>query len=380
MRVAGIMSGTSLDGVDVAIIDIQRRNPLRFTVAASLHRDYPVKVRQALLGVSNAVAHVGEVSRLNFLLGEIYADCFLACCRKGRVKPSSVSLIGCHGQTIYHEGQPQPFLDRKRGIVNTLQIGEAAVIAERTGVDVVTNFRERDIAAGGKGAPLVPLFDFLLFRHAKRGRIALNLGGIGNITAIPAGAALGDLVAFDTGPANMIIDQLVARMTGGRLRFDADGRIARTGQVNVELLARLLRDPYFRKKPPKTAGREQYGAEFVDSLIQTGLDYPDLIATATAFTSRSVALGIRQCQGRFEDLIAAGGGARNSCLMEMLAKDTGIRTRPASEFGVDSDLKEAVAFAVLAFESQAGRPGNVPSATGARRPAVLGKLTRAMCV
>jgi anhydro-N-acetylmuramic acid kinase len=228
---------------------------------------------------------------------------------------------------------------------------------------------------------LVPLFDYLLFRHSRRGRVALNLGGIGNITAIPAGAALGDVVAFDTGPANMIIDQLVARMSDGRLQFDRNGSIARTGQVCEELLLRLLRDPYFRKKPPKTAGREQYGAEFVDGLIATGLSYPDLIATATAFTSKSVALGIRQCgaAARFDDLIVGGGGARNSCLMEMLAKDTGLRALTTSEFGVDSDLKEAVAFAVLAFESQAGRPGNVPSATGARHPAVLGKLTRAIC-
>lgn len=374
MRIAGIMSGTSLDGIDVAIIDLKGA-AARFQLIAGHHANYTAKVREALLSVSNAVAHVATVSRLNFLLGELYAKAFLDCCRKHGIDPKTVRAIGCHGQTIYHEGHPEPFLGKR--IANTLQIGEASVIAERTGVDVVSNFRERDIAAGGQGAPLVPLFDYLLFRHAKHGRIALNLGGIGNITAIPAGGALSDVVAFDTGPANMIIDQLAVRLTGGVQQYDRNGALARKGRVDERLLKQLLDNPYFRKAPPKTAGREQYGSAFIDGLIATGIPVIDLMATATMFTARTVELGIRQTRGTYRDLIVGGGGARNSFLMELLAKCTGLRTQTSEAFGVDSTYKEAIAFALLARESLAARPGNVPSATGASRPAILGKLTRA---
>lgn len=372
MRIAGIMSGTSLDGIDVAVVDLRGG---RFKLVASHHANYREKVREALLSVSNQVAHVATVSRLNFLLGELYAKAFQDCCRRNRMDPKTVRAIGCHGQTIYHEGRPEPFLGRR--VANTFQIGEAAVIAERTGIDVISNFRERDIAAGGQGAPLVPLFDYLLFRHAKHGRIALNLGGIGNITAIPAGASIDDVVAFDTGPANMIIDQLVARLTNGVQQFDRNGAIARKGRIDERLVSELTKDPYFRKAPPKTAGREQYGAGFIDRLINTGVPLIDLIATATMFTAQTVALGIRQTRGAYRDLIVGGGGARNSYLMELLARCTGLRTQTSEVFGVDSTYKEAIAFALLAGETLAARPGNVPSATGAARPAILGKLTRA---
>lgn len=351
------MSGTSLDGIDVAVADIRARG--KFTIVATLHRPYPAKVRKAILEVSNAVTHTAAISRLNFALGELYAEAVLA------TKVEGIELIGCHGQTIYHEG------------TNTLQLGEAAVIAERTGIDVVSNFRERDIAAGGQGAPLVPLFDFLLFRHPRRGRIALNLGGIANITAIPANATSDRVIAFDTGPANMAIDQLMEIRTGGKKRYDANGAAARRGTIHEDLLGDLLRDPYFQRKPPKTAGREQYGAEFVAKLQATGLPMPDLLATATAFTSRTVALGIQACPGAYHDLIVGGGGARNGYLMELLAKDTGLRVQTTAGHGVDASFKEAVAFALLAYESVRGRPGNIPSATGARRAVALGKLTRA---
>jgi anhydro-N-acetylmuramic acid kinase len=373
MRVAGIMSGTSLDGVDVAIVDISGIGKLK--TVATHHADYPQDVRQALLSVSNAEAHTANISRLNFLLGELYAKHFLSCCQRAKIASDTVQLIGCHGQTIYHEGQAEAFLGRR--IPNTFQIGEAAVIAERTGIDVVSNFRERDMAAGGKGAPLVPLFDFLVFRHAKLGRIALNLGGIGNITAIPAGADIDDVVAFDTGPANMIIDQLVAIHSGGKMRFDRDGQIARLGTVDSGLLRELLADQYFRKKHPKTAGREQYGSGFVDRLVATGKALPNLIATATMFTAQSVALAIRQTKGSYLDLIVGGGGAQNGFLMELLASSTGLRTQSTAAFGINSDFKEAIAFALLAWQTHRKQPGNVRSATGARRSVILGKLTRA---
>ncbi len=364
MRVAGIMSGTSLDGVDVAIVDIDGSG--KFKVVATHHAAYPKLVKAAILAVSNAVAHVSAISRLNFQLGEIYASEVLAACKSAGIGMETLELIGCHGQTIFHEGQ-----------LNTLQIGEAAVIAERTGVDVVSNFRERDIAAGGQGAPLVPLVDFMLFRHPKRGRIALNLGGIANITAIPANAKLDDVVAFDTGPANMIIDELVARLSDGKKTFDRNGAIARTGILNPALLGALLSDPYFERKPPKSAGREQYGSEFVERMIASGLPLRDLIATATWFTAVSVGSGLRQTKGEYHDLIVGGGGAHNSFLMELLEKSTELCVTTTAEFGIDADFKEALAFALLAWRTIQRKPGNVRTATGAKRSAILGKLTRA---
>jgi anhydro-N-acetylmuramic acid kinase len=364
MRIAGIMSGTSLDGVDVAIVDIAKSG--KFRIVATRHTAYPAKVKAAILGVSNTQTHTAAISRLNFQLGEIYAAQVIATCKSAGIPLASLDWIGCHGQTIFHEGRS-----------NTLQIGEAAVIAERTGVGVVSNFRERDIAAGGQGAPLVPLFDYMLFRHPTRGRIALNLGGIANITAIPAKAGLDDIIAFDTGPANMIIDQLMVRMSGGKSGFDRNGSVARRGTVHRALLRDLLSAPYFKRKPPKSAGREQYGAEYVERLIASGIAIEDLIATAAWFTAESVSLGMAQVKGSYHDLIVGGGGARNSFLMELLGKTTGLRVSTTADFGVDADFKEAAAFALLAWHTVRRKPGNVRSATGARRAVILGKLTHA---
>jgi anhydro-N-acetylmuramic acid kinase len=259
VKIAGIMSGTSLDGIDVAIVEIRgaRVHALGFQSTP-----YPEAVRTALLVVSNANTHTAAISRLNFQLGELYAKAVLRAIRRF----GAVELIGCHGQTIYHEGRS-----------NTLQIGEAAVLAERTGVPVVSNFRARDIAAGGQGAPLVPFVDYLLFRHAKRTRVALNIGGIANITVIPPGARPEEVIAFDTGPGNMVIDALAREYHGD---IDRDGKIAAAGHVNRALLDELLADDYYRRRPPKSAGREQYGAEFVARMKASGLTLPNLFATS----------------------------------------------------------------------------------------------------
>jgi anhydro-N-acetylmuramic acid kinase len=273
-------------------------------------------------------------------------------------------LIGCHGQTIYHEGGR-----------NTLQLGEPAVLAERTGVPVVSNFRARDIAAGGQGAPLVPFVDYLLFRHARRRRVALNIGGIGNITVIPAGAAQQDVTAFDTGPGNMVIDALAREYTGGKLNCDRGGRIAESGMVNRALLDELLRDPYYRRRSPKSAGREQYGAHFVARMKRSGSSLPDLIATATVLTAATVAIGIGPVDGA-TDLIVSGGGVHNPQIMGHLAAflpDAAIST--STDHGIDADAKEAIAFAVLAHRTWTRRPSNLPSATGANGPRVLGSIT-----
>ena len=377
LRVAGLMSGTSLDGIDVAIVEISGRGWSKRIRTLAFHTvPYPEVVRQAILGVSNTTTHTAVISRLNFLLGELYAEALRLTARRARIRLDSIDLIGSHGQTIFHEGAPVEFLGRR--IASTLQIGEAAVLAERTRIPVVADFRPRDIAAGGRGAPLVPYVDYMLFRHRKLGRVALNIGGIANITAIPPSGGPEDVIAFDTGPGNMVVDALGRRHTKGRWKYDRDGRLAARGHVNRELLDRLLADPYFRRPPPKSAGREQYGAEFVEQLLQTGLPLLDLIATCTAFTAAAVAVGIeRFVRPRMpvDELIVSGGGVHNRRMMAQLAAflpDVNLAT--STDYGVDADAKEAIAFAVLACESWRRRPANLPSATGARRAVVLGKI------
>ena len=351
MRVAGVMSGTSLDGIDVVVVEISGR---RVETIGFVCTPYSEAVRSAILGADRPQG----LSHLNFQLGELYSRAVLRAVR--RYGP--VELIGCHGQTIYHEGG-----------VHTLQIGEAAVVAERTGVPVVSNFRARDIAAGGQGAPLVPYLDYLLFRHPKRARIALNVGGIANITVIPAGAAPGDVVAFDTGPGNMAIDALAREMG---LPCDRGGKIAASGRVDRALLDDLLADPYYRRPPPKSAGREQYGAEFVARLKNSGLPMPDLIATATVLTAATIAMGVGMHRRCPTDLIVSGGGVHNPQIMAHLAGFLpGIAISTSTDHGIDADAKEAIAFAVLAYQTWRKRPSNLPSATGASHAVVLGDIT-----
>ena len=348
------MSGTSLDGIDVAVVEIRGR---RIETVGFQSTPYPPGVRAALLGTLDAC----RISRLNFRLGRSYAQAV----QRAIKHCGPVKLIGCHGQTIYHEGR-----------ANTLQIGEAAVLAETIGVPVVSNFRARDIAAGGEGAPLVPYVDYLLFRHPRRMRIALNIGGIANITVIPAAASPKDVVAFDTGPGNMVIDALAREYTRGRQNYDRDGRIAASGKIDRKLLDDLLRDPYYRRRPPKSAGREQYGAEFVERLKKGKRPTPDLIATATALTAATIALGIRRNSTAPADLIVSGGGVHNPQIMKYLAAFLpGVGIATSTHYGVNPDAKEAIAFAVLAYETWRRRPANLPSATGAKRPVILGCIT-----
>ena len=361
------MSGTSLDGIDVAIVDIERSiRPIAFHTVA-----YPEPIREAILAVSNSTTHTATIARLNFVLGELYAAAVKETCRRRRVPLKSIALIGLHGQTIFHEGQPVECLGRR--VASTLQIGEAAVVAERTGLRTISNFRERDMAAGGKGAPLVPYVDYLLFRDRRIGRVALNIGGIANITVIPAGAAPGDVTAFDTGPGNMAIDALVSHWTKGRQHYDRGGRIARRGAIHPRLLDTMLSDPYYAAQPPKTAGREQFGREFVNGLIATGLPLPDLIATATELTVRSIAQAISS-QAHVREAIASGGGVHNRRIMRRLRELLPhLTVNTSDQYGIDPDAKEAIAFAVLAYQFVRGKPGNLPSATGARHPVLLGK-------
>jgi anhydro-N-acetylmuramic acid kinase len=299
---------------------------------------------------------------LNFQLGELYARAVLRAVKRY----GEVQLIGCHGQTVYHEGG-----------AHTLQIGEPAVVAERTGVPVVSNFRARDIAAGGQGAPLVPYVDYLLFRHPKRCRVALNIGGIANITIIPPGAPPEDVVAFDTGPGNMVIDALAKEYSEGKLNYDRGGRIARSGRVNNTLLGELLADSYYRLKPPKSAGREQYGAEFVMRMKSSRLPLQDLIATATALTAQTIAFDVAlNARGWPWELVVSGGGVHNPQIMASLAKElAGVTIAKSDAYGINADAKEAIAFAILAFETWRRKASNLPSATGAKHAVILGSIT-----
>ena len=354
MRVAGLISGTSVDGIDVAVIDIADK-----VAVVALHAEpYTDDVRAAILAISNSATHTAQIARMNFLIGELFAEAVRHC----GVPLETIELIGSHGQTIFHEGEPVDVCGH--AIASTMQIGEAAMIAERTGIPVVADFRPSDMAAGGKGAPLVPFVDYMLFRDARAGRVALNIGGIANITVIPAGARPDDVVAFDTGPGNMIIDGL----TGS---YDRDGLMARRGKVDRALLERLLGDPYYRKSPPKTAGREQYGREFRAALPPLPME--DLVATATELTVATIAQAINAYEG-IDEVIVSGGGARNRYMMERLASELRAPLRTSGDYGIDSDGKEAIAFAILAHETWHGRPSNVPSATGAGRAAILGKI------
>lgn len=369
------MSGTSLDGIDVAIVDIRgKRDGVRVQPIAFHTVPYPPLVRQAILAVSNSMTHTATIARLHFVLGELYAAAVRETCRRKRVPLDSIALAGMHGQTIFHEGESIEYLGHR--VASTMQIGEAAILAERTGLRTISNFRERDMAAGGKGAPLVPCVDYLLFRHRRIGRVALNIGGIANISVLPAGADREDVIAFDIGPGNMVVDALVAHHTQGREHFDRGGRIARAGRIHARLLQSMLGDPYFALAPPKSAGREQFGQEFSNGLIATGVPLPDLIATATELTAQSIAVAIASVskEHRIREVIASGGGVHNRHLMRRLRQLLPESTVQTSDvLGIDPDAKEAIAFAILAYEFVHRRPGNLPSATGARHAVLLGK-------
>jgi anhydro-N-acetylmuramic acid kinase len=377
--VAGVMSGTSADGIDVALVNITGRGfNLRLKLLGHTHTAYPAPVRAAVLEAMNAERiSVAELSRLNFLLGELYADAV----RKAQtaLKVGKLDLVGCHGQTIYHQGEPARYLGKL--IASTWQTGEGSVIAGRLGVPVVSDFRPADMAAGGKGAPLVPFLDYALFRDARRGRIVQNIGGIANLSAIPAGAKPESVMAFDTGPGNMLMDQLVQKLFSKA--YDRNGAIAARGQVLEPVIARMLRAPYFGQKPPKTAGREEYGRQYAQAFFKLcgRAAQPDVIATATALTARSISQAITRFvlpRGQFHDYIVSGGGTQNRTLMRMLSDEMsalGLKVKHTDNFGIPSQAKEAVAFAILAYQTWHRRPGNIPSATGAKRPAVLGKIS-----
>jgi anhydro-N-acetylmuramic acid kinase len=355
-----------------------RTTGLHFEFLAHAAYPYPKDVRRAVLAAMNSSrASVADLASLNFLLAELYAEAVLATQRRFHL---NVELVGCHGQTLYHQGKALAFLGRKLAV--TWQIGDGAIISARVGVPVVCDFRPADMAAGGQGAPLVPFLDYLLYRDERVGRVVQNIGGIANLTAISASASPQQVVAFDTGPGNMVIDAATEHLFGKPL--DRDGRIAASGAVMEHVVAHFLRAPFFRRRPPKTAGRDEFGREFVQEFVKHcgRARKHDVIATATALTARSIAYALQRFvvrrRGAFREFIVSGGGAKNPVLLAMLADELrplGLQIHPCDEFGLPAEAKEAAAFALLAYQTWNRQPSNLPSATGAKRLAVLGKIS-----
>jgi anhydro-N-acetylmuramic acid kinase len=384
MTVAGIMSGTSADGIDVAVVRIAPgRQRVKLTLLAHEGFPFPAPLRRAVLAAMNAAAtSTAELARLNWRLGLAYAEAISATVEKHAVK---LDLIGCHGQTLYHQPRAESYAGRRFGC--TWQLGEAAVIAAAAGTPVVSNFRPADMLAGGQGAPLVSLLDYVLFADRKRGRVLQNIGGIANLTAIPAGAAADEVIAFDTGPGNMVIDWLAQELF--HAKFDRNGDFAARGTVLASVLAEAVRNSYFKQKPPRTAGREQFGREYAARFLaacrRQSARPEDALATATALTAETIALSYktfvrRGMKGGAVDYIVSGGGAHNRTLMAMLAERLeamGCELAASEQFGLPAEAKEAAAFALLAWQTWHHLPGNVLKATGAARPAILGQVTYA---
>jgi len=379
----GLMSGTSHDGVSAAVVRIDERADPRAEAVIFRTFPYAPKFRERLLELSS-MENVGApaVSSINFELGKIFGNVAIKIARAAKIQLARISFIGSHGHTIFH----LPPRTAARGqTASTMQIGESSVIAAMTGLPVVSDFRPMDMALGGEAAPLAPLAHLWLFGDRKLGRVIQNIGGIGNSTYLEPAATLNapTLIAFDTGPGGMLIDALVHQQSGGRLKMDRNGIIAARGYVHGPLLTELMRNPYFRRLPPKSTGREEFGSHLLDDIerrassLRVGGD--DLVATVTAFTARSIAEAIRNFVmplGRVDQLIATGGGARNPTLLRMMGgylPEVEVLTARAA--GVDGDSVEVVAFAILAYQMLRGRQGNIPSVTGAWAPAILGKLT-----
>jgi anhydro-N-acetylmuramic acid kinase len=376
VRIAGLMSGTSIDGIDVAIIDIRGTN-VRLTAFDTF--PYRPALRTEILALCHPdSARVDRICRLNHVLGEVFAEAVIGLCRRRHIRLSSIDLIGSHGQTIWH--QPQPGRCGGRMVRSTLQIGEPSVIAQRTGITTVADFRPRDMAAGGQGAPLVPYSDYVLFRGPRTCRTVQNIGGIANVTFLPPACTCDDIMAFDTGPGNMVIDGVMRLVTNGRHHYDRGGALAAKGRIDEPLLREMLGHPFLRRKPPKSTGREEFGRSYCEWFYgeseRRKLAPEDMLATVTAFTARTVADAYRRFLPETPDeMILCGGGAHNRTLVRLLREDLGpVRIRTTDEFGVGVDAREAVAFAILAWATIRGIANNVPRATGAAEPVVLGKI------
>lgn len=378
MKVIGLMSGTSGDGVDAALVEIRGHGKNLSVRSLAFHPlPYPRALRLRILAASSD-GDVAEICHLNATLGEWFAKAALGVIKRAGLRPKDIPLIGSHGQTIHH--LPQGRRESEIGLVrSTLQIAEPAVIAERTGVTTVANFRPRDMAAGGEGAPLAPAVHHLIFRHLRRSRLIVNLGGISNVTYLPRGGPLHLLRAFDTGPGNMVLDAVASRITKGRMAMDRGGKMAAGGRVNADLLAELFTHPFLKRRPPKSTGREEFGKAFLQSLFdgqrRHSLSSRDLLATCTRWTAEAVGSARRWLPGPIDEVIVGGGGIYNKTLMAHLTEVFGpAKVLTFDDVGWPSKAFEAIAFAVLAYHTITGQFGNVPSVTGATKSVLLGTI------
>lgn len=372
----GLMSGTSADGVDSALVLLEGHSlDTRLELIRFLTYPYPQNVRRRLnrlFAPSNV--QVEELCEMNFIIGEVFAEAALEVIRQASMSPSDVDIIGSHGQTICHLPMREPR--------STLQIGEPSVIAQRTGIITVADFRANDVAAGGQGAPLIPYVDFILFRDQHLNRAIQNIGGISNVTFLPAGCNMNDIIAFDTGPGNMVIDEITKVITNGKQAYDKDGELSSKGKVNIELLDELCSHEFIHRLPPKSTGRETFGAHFVQELLirskHLNLSEIDLLTTVTMFTAKSIYINYSQFilpRYNISEIVVSGGGAHNLTLMKYLRDMFGtVDIKTSDDFGIPVDAKEAMAFAILANETIHGVPTNVPHITGAKRNVALGKI------
>ena len=385
-RVVGMMSGTSVDGVDAALVEISGTDSEpKVKLLAFENKPYPPQVREKIFSLfTPANATVDKVGYMNFLLGEIYAKSALSVIEKAGLKPEDIDAVGSHGQTIWHA--PIPESPDGIPVAYTVQIGEGSVIAERTGITTVSDFRVADMAAGGQGAPLVPFSEYLLYRREKETILLQNIGGIGNMTVMPAGAKPRDIFAFDTGPGNMIIDAVISAMTHGEKTYDAGGEMAAKGRVCDALLELLKEEPYYSQPLPKTTGREHFGVQYTAKILDWWKENPipaeDLLATVTDLTAYSIADAYERYvlpKYQASEIIVGGGGSYNATLLGFMKKrfaPHGVAVRTQEDLGLSSDAKEAVAFALMADCCLRGKANTLPSVTGAQHPAVMGKVSQ----
>ena len=376
--IVGLISGTSVDGIDAALVRVTGNGlSTRVKLIAYDTYQYPKRLRELVLG--NSLPDTGSVDvicELNVLIAHFFADAVRKIAKKAGIRPASIDLIGSHGQTVHHLPTPKRVFGKT--VTSTLQLGDPSTIAKLTGIVTVGDFRMADMAAGGEGAPLVPYFDYLMFRSTTKDRILLNLGGIANFTALPKNCPLEEVVAFDTGPADMVIDALMMKFY--KKKFDAGGAVARKGNIQTRLLLSLMSHPYFEQKPPKSTGRELFGRMFLPAVLRQtkGMKKEDVIATVTELTAFSVFDQYNRFiaeRMKADEVLVSGGGARNRAVIEALRDYFGSATvRTIEEIGYSSDAKEAICFAVLANETISENPSNVPSVTGAQRPVILGKI------
>ena len=378
MKCLGLMSGTSADGVDCALVDISPvQARLRIKLLASQTIAYPPKLREQVL-LASTKGTVSELCHLNAAIGEMFAKTALLTIKRAGLLPEDILLIGSHGQTVYH--QPTPIREPGIGpIRSTLQIGDPVIVAERTGITTVANFRTRDIAAGGEGAPLTPYVHHLLFQEKRQSRLVVNLGGIGNVTYLLAHGDLNDVRAFDTGPCNMLLDGLVLKGTSKKHSFDRSGRLARKGKSHGPLLKTLLTHSYLAKRPPKSTGREEFGDSYISKIFRQArvkrLSLEDMLATSCEFVATTIVDSCQWFKGNVDEVICGGGGVKNLALMDALGKVFYPRpVRTMDQHGIASEAFEALAFAVMAYETLQGNATNVPSVTGARHPVVQGMV------